>query len=186
MIKERKIKYSDSKFKSYLGLNSVAHKFIQNTGGFVTDFTKYNISEKDYLEFHIVKNISSKNIKVVKNISSKNIKVVVRYSGMFVCEFTFDDSEWLGYRDSGIKDKKDSRIIKLVPINIDKNLIRSLNRYVNEILSYKPVDGTSTLDIIINPNQIMVSKRDEYGNFIENSKTEFYIDRMSKTLYKRK
>lgn len=175
MVKERKIKYSDSKFKSYLGLNSVTHKFIQNTGGFVTDFTKYSISEKDYLEFHIV-----------KNISSKNIKVVVRYSGMFVCEFTFDDSEWLGYRNSGIKDKKDSRIIKLVTINIDKNLIRSLNRYVNEILSYKPVDGTSTLDIISNPNQIMVSKRDEYGNFIENSKTEFYIDRMSKTLYKRK
>lgn len=173
MVKGRKIKYSDSKFKSYLGLNSVAHKFIQNTGGFVTNFTRYSISEKDNLDFHIV-----------KNIFTKNIQVVVRYSGMYVCEFTFDDSEWLGYRDSGIKDKEDSRIIKLVTINIDKNLTRSLNRYVNEILSYKPVDVTSTLDIIINPNQIMVAKRDEHGNFIENSKTEFYIDRKSKTLYK--
>lgn len=166
MVKKRTIKYSDSKFNSYKGLNRVAHKFIQSTGGFTLEFTRYNIQEKDYLRFLIS-----------KNVALGTIVVGVRYGGQFVCQFNCSSQGvWLGYRDYGVFDSENPRIKKLTNIELSKDLAKSLNRYVKELLSYTPGEGVRTLEVSIESCQITVAKRDEYGSLIEVAQSEFYVN----------
>lgn len=158
MVKKKILKYSKSKFSSYLELNKIVMNFIQRTGGYTDSFSGYKLQNSNYLSFILA-----------KNVNQDIVKVHIRYGGVTLGLIRKINSSWEFYRYDNERQKCSPKYPDLV--NVGK-----LSKVLSNILNYKLDEGISHLEIIIDNNWITYSKYDSEGRNVEVAKSKFYIN----------